>query len=89
MATTFNNDKEHNMLAFTIVNGITVLSRDFEVHASGCKDLKRVPPTAPRWEVLAPSAQAAAESEPALAKIGTIHINDCCSPRRMAAAGRA
>jgi hypothetical protein len=82
-------------LSFTIVTGH--LRGDhacpFEVHATGCRDLKKMQATQPSREILAPTPNAAIaeglEEFQGLAVAKDFWIQPCCCLSRMRAAGRA
>ena len=72
---------------FTFVDGVR--NHEYELHATGCRDLKKLSLASVRWSV------DAAKAEDALAEFlaetnGTAKVftQACCNPKRMAAAGR-
>ena len=71
---------------FTFANGVR--KHEFELHATGCRDLKHLSPGVIRWQVEAENA-GEAEKEFAIEAPGAkVFLQACCNPRRMAAAGR-
>jgi hypothetical protein len=83
------------LLSFTVVTGYLKGNHacPFELHATGCKDLKAMQRTQPHYEVLAEgyghALDVAVEDAGGRTKRTDYWVQPCCSPARMRAAGRA
>jgi hypothetical protein len=71
---------------FTFIDGIR--GNEYELHATGCRDLKHLPGTSIRFQVEAENAAAAEAGFQEEAPGAQVFLQACCNPRRMAAAGR-
>jgi len=87
--------KTNQTLSFTMVDGYLKGDhrRPFELHATGCRDLRQLQLNQPSWEVLAATPAAALASELADMEgaftAEHVQVQPCCSLVRMKAAGRA
>jgi len=71
---------------FTFANGVR--KHEFELHATGCRDLKHLSPNVIRFQTEAENAVAAEAAFQLEAPGAQVFLQACCNPRRMAAAGR-
>lgn len=69
---------------FTFIDGVR--QHEYELHATGCRDLKSRPN--PRWTVDADKAEDTLAEFLQEAPGAKVFTQACCNPRRMAAAGR-
>lgn len=71
---------------FTFANGVR--RHEFELHATGCRDLRHLPASVIRFQTEAENAVAAEAAFQLEAPGAQVFLQACCNPRRMAAAGR-